>query len=340
MKKDKTVTLKEIAAIAGTSVATVSKSLNNSPEIKTDTKEKVLRIARDLNYNFEYRNLERLARAKIIGIICPEIVSNYYARLVDSLRDSIVRNGYLFTLWISDFNIDKEKLFANICLEQNFCGLIIITACDDPAQIKEIIAPLRDNIPVVVITTDISTREFDYIQVNDAYGIEMAISHLVRLGHRDIAYIGDELTHRRHLIFCETLKKNGLEAKPALIRVEKKRFEECGYDGMKRLLESKSKFSALFAAYDDVAIGAMRAAGEAGKHIPGDISVIGFDNISICSYLGTSLTTVSVPVKDAADAAVDIVLRKLENIQFRAIRYVEFQPELIVRESTGLKPGK
>ena len=329
------VTLKEIAALAGLSVATVSKSLNNSSEIKFDTKEKVLKIAKDLNYDFESRNIERITRTRIIGIICPEIVSNYYARLVDSLRNSITQNGYLFVLWISDFKTDNEKLFSSICLEQNLCGLITITACDDTAVIKEIIAPLRDNnVPTVVIATDITAREFDYIQINDSYGIEMAVSHLVSLGHRDIAYIGDELTNHRQLMFCETLVKNGLEPKSALIRVEEKRFLECGYEGMRFLLKSKVKFSALFAAYDDVAIGAMRAATEAGKSIPGDISVIGFDNISVCSYLGTSLTTVAVPIRETADAAVDILPQKIEKSQFRAIRYVEFQPELIIRETT------
>jgi DNA-binding LacI/PurR family transcriptional regulator len=182
----------------------------------------------------------------------------------------------------------------------------------------------------------INVEEYDCIKIDEQLAMNLAIEHLVSLGHRDIAFIGERLTKDRQKQFIDALKKCDIKISSDFIRVSEERFEEAGYIGMKDILSNSEKIpTAVFASYDDVAIGAMRAIFESGYRVPEDISIIGVDNICIAPYLYRALTTVSSPVSEMTNIAIKILLGKIEDKGSKVVQHVIVKPELLVRETTA-----
>ncbi len=178
------------------------------------------------------------------------------------------------------------------------------------------------------------TEHYDYIKTDDYKGVSIAIEYLIKLGHRRIAYIGDMQSKLRLKPYIDTLNKNNISVHDDLIRLGEERFEEGGYERMSELLDLEELPTAVFASYDDVAIGAMKAIYERNLKIPEDISIIGLDNINVSSYLYRPLTTISQPLNEMGEIATRILLDKIGK-KNSAIQHVVLQPQLIIRETTG-----
>ena len=328
-------TLKDIAKAAGVSVSTVSKALNDSYEIKDETKVKIIRAAKELNYNVDSEKLcSNKNKSHLIGIICPEVNSNYYAQLVSALNASVSKRGYNSILAVTGFKAEKEESYLNLFKNQKVDGIVLVTENKNIQKITHKIKYLW-NIPLVLIAADTEVSEFDCIKIDDYFGVVAGMDHLIGLGHKKIAYIGDMLTEGRFNAYKEAMINNGVEVDGKLYRILSVRYEECGYQGMKSILESGEIPSAVFAAYDDVAIGAIRAITEHGMRIPEDISIIGVDNITVSPYLAKGLTTASSPIKEMADVSVSILTKKIKDDEYTVVQHVLFKPELIVRETTA-----
>lgn len=332
---DYMATLKDIAKAAGVSVSTVSKALNDSYEIKDETKIKIIRVAKELNYNI---NSEKLCANKnkshLIGVICPEVNSNYYAQLVSSLGASIAKRGYNSILAITGFEAEKEENYLNLFRNQEVDGIILITENKNIQAITHRIKYLW-NIPLVLIAADTEVSDFDCIKIDDYFGVVTGMNHLIGLGHKNIAYIGDILSGGRFKAYKEAMRSNGVEVCDKSYRILDIRYEECGYQGMKDILESGEIPTAVFAAYDDVAIGAIRAITEYGMSIPEDISIVGVDNITVSPYLAKGLTTASSPIKEMAEVSISILTKKIKDDEYTVVQHVLFKPELIIRETTA-----
>ena len=328
-------TLKDIAKAAGVSVSTVSKALNDSYEIKDETKIKIIRAAKELNYNINSeKNYVNKNKSHLIGVICPEVNSNYYAQLVTHLEASIAKRGYNSILAVTGFEAEKEENYLNLFINQQVDGIILITENQDIQAITHKIKYLW-NIPIVLIAADTEVSDFDCIKIDDYFGVVTGMNHLIGLGHEKIAYIGDALSGGRFDAYREVMHNNGIEIYDKLYKILDVRYEECGYQGMNEILDSGEIPTAVFAAYDDVAIGAIRAITEHGLTIPGDISIIGVDNITVSPYLAKGLTTTSGPVKEMADVSVSILNKKIKDDEYTVVQHVLFKPELIVRETTA-----
>ncbi|MDW7658323.1 MAG: LacI family DNA-binding transcriptional regulator [Bacillota bacterium] len=327
--------LKDIAAIAGVSISTVSKALNNSTEIKKTTKSKIIRIARELNYDQGSRQIDMpVQKNHKIGVICPEINSNYYTQLISSIGSQITKKGYSYTIAVSDFDRDKEEQFLEIFGSQEVDGIVLITENND---IQSVINGIKDiwNTPLVLIASEDDVNNYDCIHIDDYYGVATGVEYLIRLGHRKIAYIGDSLTEGRLKAYHEVMEKNEIPVIDALSRTSDLRFEACGYQGMKSILEGGDLPTAVFAAYDDIAIGAMRAIFEYGLSVPDDISIIGMDDVFVSPFLYKALTTVSNPIKEMAMVSISILSRKIEDQNFTVVQNVILKPNLVIRETTS-----
>lgn len=327
--------LKDIAMIAGVSISTVSKALNNSSEIKKETKANIIRIAHDLNYDLGSAQADLPhKRNRSVGVICPEINSNYYTQLISSIGARISKRGYSYTVAVTDFKPEKEERYLEIFGNQGVDGIVLITENKD---IQSIVGGIKDiwSIPLVLITTENETDDYDCIRIDDYTGVITGVEYLIRLGHRKIGYIGDNLTEGRLKAYYDVLKKNDIPIVNDYISISKLRFEECGYQGMKAILDGGVCPTAIFAAYDDIAIGAMRAITEQGRAVPEDISIIGMDNVTVCPYLFKGLTTVSNPIKEMAAVSISILSKKIEDKEFTVIQNVVLKPALIVRETTA-----
>ena len=163
------------------------------------------------------------------------------------------------------------------------------------------------------------------------------MEHMISKGHRDICYIGDKLSDKtRKMAFKKVLEEAGIEITEKWLHTGSKRFEECGYEGMKKILSEKSLPTAVFAAYDDIAIGAMKAIYEKGLSIPEDISIAAIDDIRISKYLYPGLTTVACPIMEMARIAASTLMDRIDSNENRPTQVISLNPELVKRKSVGL----
>lgn len=328
-------TLKEISLLANVSISTVSKALNGSDEISEDTRNEILQIAKSLNYKIKEKKMIP-CNEKTIAVICPELNSNYYAQLLNHINEYISSKGYYSMLGISFFSPAREAELLKDFIKKRVNGILFITENRHAAELFHLLK--TSHVPIVIIANtagEIDIPIHDVIKIDEEYGIELAIQHLIELGHKKIAYIGDEFSESRYRIYSSLIKKYGLCENKEYTIASSLRFEDAGYQAMKTILHAKEKPTALFAAYDDIAIGAMKAIYEKKLVIPKDISIVGFDNIFVAPYLPIGLTTISNPIKEMAQTSCTILMSKLKHPENTVIQHVTLKPGLIIRDSTA-----
>lgn len=331
------VTLADIAKEANVHITTVSKALNDSTDISDETKRKIKSIADRLNYNYKSKNTvdkNGIKKVNTIGVICPEIKSNYYAQILSTIESISREKGYSIIMGFTNFEYENERHYLELFVKKNIDGIICIT---EGVDIGQDLKTLRENndIPIILVATELKVQECDSIKVDDYLGVTMAMEHLIELGHRDICYIGDLFSQGRLNTYLEILKKHKIKVNEDFIKVSNERFELCGYRCMKEILNKKNFPTAVFAAYDAIAIGATKAIYEADLNIPDDISVISVDDIDAAPYLYRGLTTVSGPISEMGNIAMNLLLKKIEDNHYKVIQHINLQPELIIRESTA-----
>jgi Transcriptional regulators len=330
-------TLQDIAKRAGVVVSTVSRALNGNPEIKKDTREKIIQIAREMNYISNKKELEFCrSTLKTIGVICPEIKSNFYAGIVNTMGEAIKDAGYTMIVGLTNFKYVFELHYLNLFEEKKVDGIVLITSMDEKLKDDLVKFKSRCIIPVVQLASFISVEEFDCIKIDERLAVNLALEHLIELGHEDIAFIGEIMTKDRQKHFMDALDKHDIKIDNNSIIMCEERFEVAGYSGMKDILSNSRRIpTAVFTTYDDIAIGAMKAIFESGLRISEDISVIGIDNVCSAPYLYRSLTTVSSPINEMTNIAIKILLSKIEDKNNKIIQHVVVKPELIIRETTS-----
>ncbi|MEX1307527.1 MAG: LacI family DNA-binding transcriptional regulator [Eubacteriales bacterium] len=331
------ITLKDIAKRAKVNVSTVSKALNDSPEISTETIIRVKKIAQALNYtpNLAARALVGKG-TKTLGLIIPEVSSNYFVKILNSVEDELKRIEYSLIIGITDFNVKEEIRYLDLFAGRSVDGILVAGS-----YYKEVAKKVKEltksyDIPIIFIQSFVHFDQFDYIMIDDAHGINKAVSYLKENGHTHIGFIGDKTADMvRQPMFKAAMEQNELAYDPAMVMRSNSRFEQAGYAGMKELLKSGNVPTAIVAQYDNVAIGAMKAAYEQGLSIPEDISFIGYDNIRESEFLECALTTISPPAQDMARIGVKLIIGKINDKKIVATQQVKLLPELIIRESVN-----
>lgn len=326
--------LSDIASLTGVNVSTVSKALRGKDDINPQTRRRIIEAARKLRYSSRRSGGEASAASGTIGVICPEIRSGYYAQIVTALESYLRQRGFGMLLGFTDFVHQHETALLDRLRQQSVSGIVCVT---EHEKIEYDLRTFRRvyDMPVVVVATVIAIEDFDYVKVNDALGVRMAVAHLHGLGHSLVGFVGDSVSRQRRDVFAEALVQHGIAVREDYIRMGPERFEVGGYLRMKELLGQRIPPTAILAAYDDVAIGAMRAIAEAGLSVPRDISVVGIDGIQVGGYLPTGLTSVACDTVEMAETAARILLKKVGDRGFTLVQHVELNPELVVRQSTA-----
>lgn len=326
-------TLSDIAANLGINKTTVSKALNGSNDISASTCERVIAEAKRVGYIKTGRKRNRLPQKQIVGIICPEITSFYYASLVTELTELLHSKKYKTVVMLSNFAAENEKECLSELIALNVCGVILIT---EESVISEEVHTLPgiDNMPLVVIGLNCTSREYDTVSVDEDYAIQLITDHLISLGHRSFAFIGDQLVGKRLDYLKNHLERHGISMSPERIVLSDKRNEACGYEGMNRLLAQKELPTAVVAGYDTIALGASRALSEHGLCVPDHLSLVSFDDADFCRYLSRSITTVSYDAAAESKVAVAILLSRIHDGNSTFKQTAAIIPKLIVREST------
>jgi len=332
------ITLKMIAHKAGVSAMHVSRALNNKPGVKKDLREKILKIARQQHYqpHIIARSLV-LQKTHTIGLIIPCVTHSFFPEITRSVEDVAHSRGYNVLLCHSDDNAQREEEEIRLLLSRKVDGLAIVPATDK-INLTVYEQLMKKRVPFCFIDRFYKRLKTSCVITDDKKGAEEAVSYLLSLGHRYIGHIAGPLylstAWERYKGYSNALLKNGIKTKTELIRGKKSYEEDGGYQAMKEFLEMKRIPSAIFAANDLLAIGAMKAIKEEGLKIPRDISLVGFADIRMASLLAVPLTTVRQPAREMGRLAAELLIDEIEKKR-KQLTQIRLPVRLIIRDSTA-----
>jgi DNA-binding LacI/PurR family transcriptional regulator len=330
------VSLKTLAAHLQLSPATVSLVINRSPAAKSipqRTQERIRAVARELNYrpNFVARSL-RAQRSFTIGVVVPEISEGYAALVMSGIEDYLLQEGYFYFVVSHRHRSDLVEEYPRLLQERAVEGLIAVdTACQEGVPI-----------PVVAVSGHRDLPGVTNIVLNHDSAARLALEHLAKLGHQKIAFIKGQAFSSDTEIRWEAVRRTAdamhLAVNTRLVgQLEgESSSPQLGYEVTRKLLATGSPFTALFAFNDISAIGAIHAVREAGRRVPEDVSVVGFDDIPSAAFQNPALTTVRQPLREMGVIAAETLLRRI-NASAKAPypKAITVEPELIVRASTA-----
>jgi LacI family transcriptional regulator len=332
---DKPVNLKALAEYLGLSPATVSLVMNDAPGAKSitpATRERVLAAAKKLDYrpNPIARSL-RTRQTFTIGVIVPEFSEGYFTMVMNGVEQSLLQSGYLHFVVCHQGRADLIDEYPRLLLKRSVDGFLLVnTSLNEPV-----------NQPVVSISGHRRMSGVTNVVLDHDRSATLALKHLYDLGHRRIAFMKGQ----RHALDSDTrwesisaiARKMGIIILPELcMYLEKNSWSpELGYPIVRDLLKRTQDFTAIFCFNDIAAIGAVRALADAGFSCPRDFSVVGFDDIASAMYHTPSLTTVRQPLNRMGETAAQMLLHRIQFPHEAYPEMVTFEPELMVRESTG-----
>ncbi len=334
LEKRAAVTLKAVADYVGLTAGTVSVVLNNSKSassIPEHTRARIMEAARKLKYrpNFVARSL-RVKRTFTIGVITEEFGDAYGGGVLGGIETYLRENDYFLLAVAHRHDIKLQHSYADLLTSRGVEGLITIdTSVDEP--------PL---VPTVAVAGHKRVENVTNIILDHRTAARLALQHLKDLGHRRIAFLRGQLQSSDSSIRWEALQEAAGELRidilPELVlQIEGSNpTPDLGYPYGKELIENKVPFTALIAYNDISAIGAMKAFREANLRIPHDVSVVGFDDISIASFSIPPLTTIRQPLEEMGRIAAKTVVGLIEE-QEEYVQEIAVEPRLIARGSTA-----
>jgi len=337
-KKSKKVNIKYIAKVAGVSPSTVSRALRDDPNASKKTKERILKIAKKLNY---YPNLLakglRNKRTKTIGIILNDLKNPLYYDTIKAIGDILNDIDYTMVLCDSNYEQKLEKKNIITMLSKGVDGIIISPVNAKSENIKLII---ENDLKAVYIDSVPDYEKINYVYVNHEIASFIATEYLIKNGHKNILLLNGpyQLTSSKVFLkgYLKALKKYDIKPNRALIKYTDLSIDK-GYEIFKKIYKNNSivnniNFTAIISLSDLLAIGIYEASKEIGFIIPGDYSVIGYDNILTTSYLNPPLTTLHAPKIRVGKYSANILLNQIEgkNIEYKKI---VLKPRLVERGS-------
>lgn len=333
-------TQKDVAQRAGVSRSTVSYVLNDQTALKIpisdETRQRVLDVIAELGYEPDARAQSlRRGSTNIVGVIIPVIENPFFWQILTGISDSLSESGYSLHLFHNPQDAQQGAYTVRELTRQRAEGFILLAA------VKYMLPKLTNYLrhsgqPIVEITA--TEAEFDHVIHGYSVGTRVLMKHLLDLGHRKIGFIYGVTQEVQGLdrlsVYRQMLQEHGLS--------DSLRYEvHCGdqlqdaYQAAYNLLSSPDRPTALLAINDILAIAVMRAAGDLGLSIPGDLSVAGFDDISLSNYVQPRLTTISGMAEESGHVAVQLLLQRFAD-PYLPRQVTRTDTQLIVRESTGL----
>ena len=331
-----TPTIKDIAARAGISYATVSRALNGKYGVSPRTRERVAAIAREMGYRPNAIAQGLVNRStKTVGLIIPDISNPFFPRLVLGVEDTMMDAGYSVFLCNSNWKLEREKNALLQLSRKQVDGILISSIAARAEEIETILPP---RIPLVYLSSYPQGTARSCVSLDNIQGADLAVSHLLSRGRRRIAFIGS--TQEPHSLadrlagYRRALERAGVPLDENLIILGEFR-QQSGYLLIRRLLNRGILLDGVFAENDLIAMGAVQGILDSGRRVPADISVIGFDDIPIASHREIQLSTIHQPKYRIGRRAAEIMLRLLTmHGDSHPAEHAALEPELIVRRST------
>lgn len=337
------ITIKDIAKLCGVGVSTVSRAMNNHPDINPDTKARIMQVIEEHNYipNNSARNLKR-TESNTIALLMKGIDNPFFQGMFRVFEETLNRKNYSFILQKVGFDEDEISVALELEKEKKLKGIIFLGG-----RIREDAKPFEVLSAPYVLCTVIQPHQpgeppTHFVAIDDVKESFKLVDYLCSLGHRKIAIITSKLEERsvgslRYEGYCRALEKNNIALDPQLVCYMKDDLPsfsaENGYAVTQELLASGREFTAVFAASDMTAIGVCKAILESGKQIPQDYSVVGFDGLELTHFYHPSITTIYQPIGEMVKAAVEMLLAMIEGEESGHGQI--FEARLEIRESTG-----
>ncbi|MGL5259494.1 MAG: LacI family DNA-binding transcriptional regulator [Lachnospiraceae bacterium] len=337
------ITIKDIAKICNVGVSTVSRAINNHPDINQETKKLIMNVIKEHNYipNNSARNLKR-TDAKTIAVLVKGIANPFFNNIIKIMEEEVKKKKYSLVLQHVEFGEDEVEVALELIKEKRLRGIVFLGGYFNHSEEK--LGQL--NVPFVLSTIGGSletTNKITYssISVDDEKESFSVVEYLINIGHKKIAILAadeqDESIGKLRLNgYLKAHEKNHILLNPNLIRTIKNKFQtytiENGYEMTKDLLKSKEEFTALFAISDNMAIGACRAILEEGYKIPEDYSVVGYDGITMGAYYFPAISTLVQPVEEMALATIGLLFNVIRGKEQH--QHIVFKGNLVIRESS------
>lgn len=326
-------TILDVARLAGVSRTTVSRVLNNQPRVDEETRKKVFEAIEELNYQPSRvaRNL-RKQETKLIAALIPCISNPFFGSLIQGMEQVAIKKGYNVILCSTGEDPMREMEYLQMLKRKQVDG-VILTALRNPL---EQVRSYCEYGPIVLACEYVEDDSIPAVVIDNIKAAQCVTEHLIMKGHKRIAFInGPEqniLCDDRKKGYMNALKKYGIPVSHGLIMYSNFTIEG-GFDCGKQLLKLEKKPTAIFAANDDMAVGAIQAVQREGLRVPQDLAVAGFDNIQVSRVIQPNLTTIDQPIFQIGVKSMEILMLCLEGTALEEKRVV-LDTNLCIREST------
>lgn len=336
------VNIKDVAARAGVHPSTVSRVLNSATRamVSRDVADRVQKIADEMGYaRSSLASGLRTGRSFTIGVIIPDLSNPVFPPVVRGIERALSAEGYIAILADSDNSQRSERAIFESLRARSIDGLILATAhIEDPI----VSACVAENLPVVLVNRTVDAHDVTEVINNDELGIELAVTHLTELGHRNIAFLGgpaDTTTGRDRRRAFERLGRAGRFHFNSEICVDCNAFTEAaGHEGMATILEHRDKFTAVVAANDLLALGCYDALAERELSCPAHVSVTGCNDMPFVDRLSPPLTSIHIQHDELGVQAANLLIEEIRDDNAER-RTVLLDPDLVIRGSTAAPPG-
>jgi LacI family transcriptional regulator len=334
-------TLRDIAALSGYSIATVSRVLGGKPGVNKETRDKILALAKSLDFkvNYNARSI-KTHRTHTIGLVVADITNQFYSEIAKTIEFQARRLNYTVIVGNTSNSTDEETTIIEAFQERQVDGFIFASA---ELNDRGIINMIEQGVPTILYHRHLKPGvKHHFVGCNEGRGVALAMEHLAALGHTRVAFIGGSKTFstgiERLKDFMELRTQYGLENNNSLIK-------EGGYDisrtnrAVHELMGMPNKPTAIFASNDFMALHVMDKVLSMGYRIPEDVSVVGFDNIPIAAHHRIDLTTVDIQINRGAQEAVLNLINLIEGVNNgKELINIILEPKLVARSSSAANP--
>jgi LacI family transcriptional regulator len=364
------LTIRDIARLAGVSTATVSRVLNNKPDVDPATRQRIMDIV-DENQYVPSATASSLAggRSSLLGVLVPSLTWPLMPNIMQGIAEVIEQTAYELVLYSISHRTDRSSLIDHILLTKLVDGMIAVYP-DGIAQAEtsdsvhreasnHLVELYQQGFPVVILDDQSLPRATPWVGPDNSIGAYEAVRHLIRLGHRRIAYIQGPLqyqcSHDRHAGYQQALAEADIEVDPTLV-VQGDFSTPSGYAAAMKLLDLPERPTAIFAANDQMAYGVLAAGRTLQIKLPEELAVIGFDDTALALHMVPALTTVRQPFQEMGKSAAELLLtlvsmpkiinggwydpishlvRAHAQLEPKSLVHVKLPTELVIRESCG-----
>jgi LacI family transcriptional regulator len=333
--------IKDIAKRAGVSVSTVSRALNNYPDVNPQTREKIIQLARELNYfaNAAAKSLVQ-KRSYTIGVFFGDQMNSgfdhpFFLEVISAVREVAGNAGYDLLIFT---NSNKNRAtYTTLCRERGVDGVFLILTGEGKKKNEQLVELQESGIPCVAIDLPLEGERCSYVESNNYLGAKKAVNYLLGLGHKKIAFIGGDeigkLSFDRLYGYKAGLSEGGIEIDSDLVNLGYFS-EEKTKEATKTVLNKHKDITAFFVASDSMALVVIETLTEKGYRVPEDISVMGFDDIKEASQHRPALTTVRQSKYEMGSEAIHLLMKIIDEATYRPYPVV-VPCELIIRETTA-----